>query len=346
MADGRALVWAVTAAFVGLAACTSQPDSVRESPERQRRPAARPFQSDLLVSLSDRLLVLPTRARVPAGSGQLFLALDDLGGGLVFQYFASPRSVGGTSVMWLPAGASEPEIIIPARPGEWLELHQVEEIGGSPTVILTRWREPQGGGELVPEIRLHDLATGRDRVAFSLEDDARLGRVSYARGRFLLSTGGGFELRSVDGSLIRHAALPRPSRTADHGVLSPDASLIAYVVWDGPHAVSTGRLAVFDVARGEEVARAKVSRPGLLVRRVEFDGKHVLISREDTRDLGGVGREFLPLLGSIDAGPGLGLEEVMLPARADRLPQPLVASFVRSELQVAEGARLSPRAGR
>jgi hypothetical protein len=297
----------------------------------------------VLLPLGERLVVHPGGATVPVGQGSLSLVLDDLRGGLVFQYLAPPPGVDSASVMWLQAGASQPEPFISPRRGRWIELHDVAEMAGSPTVIATRWRRVRASRRFVAELFLFDVEAGRGRVAFRLGGDrSASGRVSHGGGRFLISRGTGFELRSVDGAPVRDASLPPPSEgdCVGHGVLSPDGSQMVYVQHRRPICTSPARLVVHDLLRGEEVARAKVTRRGSLVRRVEFDGERLLVSREDTGDRGGPLRESPVLVGEVRPDATIQIDELSLGRR--EVPARVLASFVRSSPRIPEGARLSP----
>jgi Tol biopolymer transport system component len=315
------------------------------TPSKDRRqpgppPDATSSGDDVLISSGDRLLRGSVELR--AESAQLALVVDDLRGGLVFQYFDPPPGVPGT-VMWLASGASEPRPIVTPIGEAVIELHEVAEIEGSPTLLATRWGHSGSSGGLVQELLLHDLSSGRTRIPLEIEGEGRWAtRVSHADGRLLLSTGAGFELRSLEGLSAAGASLPEATGLVAHGVLSADGTLMSYVEHSRRRFDSPADLVLFDLVQGRERARTRVTEDGFRVRRVELEGGRVLVSREDMRDLGGFGHEFLPLLGKVGPSSDLRLRELELPARTEDLAQPLVASFVRSALRIPEGGRLSP----
>ncbi len=211
------------------------------------------------------------------------LALDDLRGGVVFQLQVSSP----TTILWLPAGATQPEELAVPGGTETLQLHDVAIIEGSPTVVYTR-RSGTTPEDTTEELFVHDLATGQSRQVVRVGGwESGPSQVSYGGGRFLVSrlaeAETSFQFLSEAGEPLEVPGNPRPEPQQSPvfaGSLSPDGSSMAYLAQE--EAGGASALLVSDLAAGEQAASFPLAEAPPLGR-TDFDGRLAVASLQDGR---------------------------------------------------------------
>lgn len=273
---------------IAQAASTTQSDGSNSSDTE-------PFSSDpdpteagppgLIVAGRNGISVVRNRSsEILWDGGPVSLAVDDLASGIVFQ----PERAGLPGhILWLPVGASEPEVVVG---GATLTLHEVVEIGGSPTVVYTR-RSGSEPDNTIEELMLHDLDTGESRAVSQVGGwEHGPVRVAYAGGRFLISMNEAvytwFEFRSEDGGIIEGAPNPHPiasstSSYAGEGALSHFGLISVYAASPSFPPADPIDLVAYDLAAGRERLRLPIGPAGSLVTQIDLFGQFVAVSREE-----------------------------------------------------------------
>jgi hypothetical protein len=172
-------------------------------------------------------------------------------------------------------------------------------VGGVPTVVYGTCNEA-AGEERKGEIVLFDLATKDKRtLADACAIEYGVARVSFGGGVFVASATSDltevFRFYDADGKVVKG----RPNPTVDlayneppfmsDAVLSPDGSELAYLEAPDISGVSgdpekrSGRfnVVVVDQSSGEETARVALPDPTTQYRRLDFDGRWLVVSEGD-----------------------------------------------------------------
>lgn len=217
--------------------------------------------------------------------GPIMLATGDHEGGYVVQV-----GVSASSIMRLPAGASQMTELIAPQPGETLTLHETALIEGSPTVVYTVRATGVDPVDSRDELHLFSLDTGEDRV---VGYESGTVRVSYADGTFLLSmTSEGvtwFQFMDTEGRRIDMARNPRTEEAArsdflvwtGQGDQAPDGQTMAFLR-GSPRSEAPFDVVVVDLGTGETISGVPLDRARHdNVTRIEWDGQVAVVSFTD-----------------------------------------------------------------